>query len=347
MDVLYFLRLLRPTTTHLKSQNKVECVNARLNNGEAYDDSEEEEEEDSFFELELTVPPDFDYPRSINGDRCKSPNKLADRAEPKVQQHQSPPATEPLFSKRKILPIEPVSSPKPHQSPISVLKQGPKFRVLAFRKSKSMPVQKTGEKQEKGLNQEEKQRFVTVKVKLDEMGGGSYNNGRSKLARNNSLRKQILDDTSSENSSRRFPKEIVQKYLKLINPLYIKVAKKECDRMKFSGELLSPFTTPSASPAATAPVSSPKKEKHGSFPAGIREVCKHLRKSKSASSGTGVSPPATLQRRDDSLLLQNDGIQSAILHCKRSFNSSRDSSSLSRFSSDRSMDSPRVSSDEF
>ncbi|CAI0546431.1 unnamed protein product [Linum tenue] len=342
MDVLHFLRLLRPTTTHLKSQTQVDCVNARSDNGEAYDDSEEEEEEDSFFELELTVPPDFDYPRSINGDRSKSPNKLADKAEPKSQHQSPPPAAEPLFSKRKILPIEPVSSPKPHQSPISILKSGPKFRVLMFKKSNSMPVQKSGEKQGKGLNQEEKpgkKRFVTVKVKLDEMG----NNGGSKLGRNNSLRKQILDEASSEDSSRRFPKETVQKYLKLINPLYIKVAKKEGDKMKFPGELSSP----SASPAATAPASSPKKEKQGSFPSGIREVCKHLRKSKSASSGTGVSPPATVQRRDDSLLLQNDGIQSAILHCKRSFNSSRDSSLLSRFASDRLMDSPRVSSDEF
>ncbi|KAE8716234.1 hypothetical protein F3Y22_tig00110156pilonHSYRG00617 [Hibiscus syriacus] len=58
---------------------------------------------------------------------------------------------------------------------------------------------------------------------------------------------------------------------------------------------------------------------------------KHLEKSKSSSAS--ASP---INRRDDSLLLQHDGIQSAILHCKRSFNSSRESSWLSRCTSDSS-----------
>nr|XP_008376663.2 probable membrane-associated kinase regulator 5 isoform X2 [Malus domestica] len=79
-------------------------------------------------------------------------------------------------------------------------------------------------------------------------------------------------------------------------------------------------------------VCSPKKDKQGNFPAGFRVVCKNLGKSKSAT--VMAAPP--VQRRDDSLLLHNDGIQSAILHCKRSF-SSRDSlSSLSRSTSDSS-----------
>ncbi|KAI8018905.1 putative membrane-associated kinase regulator 2 [Camellia lanceoleosa] len=53
--------------------------------------------------------------------------------------------------------------------------------------------------------------------------------------------------------------------------------------------------------------------------AGLRVVCKHLGKSRSASA---VPCFGSIQenRNDDSFLQQQDGIQSAILHCKRSFN---------------------------
>jgi hypothetical protein len=74
-----------------------------------------------------------------------------------------------------------------------------------------------------------------------------------------------------------------------------------------------------------------------SVPAGLKQVCKRLGKSRSASSAVAAapSPPsagtttpqqqaaaAPPQRRDDSLLQVQDGIQSAIAHCKRSFNAS-------------------------
>ncbi|EXC05940.1 hypothetical protein L484_014208 [Morus notabilis] len=133
---------------------------------------------------------------------------------------------------------------------------------------------------------------------------------------------------SRETSSRRterFSKDVITKYLKLVKPLYVKVSKRyNGEKMNNSSaaDLFVGFS-PSSSPATVA---SPKDK-----PAGIR---KHLRKSKS-SSATAV-PQTTSNRRDDSLLQQHDGIQSAILHCKRSFNSSRDSCSLSRSTSDSS-----------
>ncbi|KAJ6677222.1 MEMBRANE-ASSOCIATED KINASE REGULATOR 2-RELATED [Salix viminalis] len=187
----------------------------------------------------------------------------------------------------------------------------PRFRVLMFKKPKSMASQKTektGEAEQFNANSKrhESNKLFTVKFKLEE----------------------------------RFSKEMIQKYLKLIKPLYIRVSKKQNDKMKFSGELSA--GSPSSSPATV-----PAKEKQGNFPAGIRVVSRHLGKSKSASSATtGISPPIG-SRRDDSLLLQHDGIQSAILHCKKSFNSSRDSSSMSSDTlHEKSMASPRISSSE-
>lgn len=103
----------------------------------------------------------------------------------------------------------------------------------------------------------------------------------------------------SENAMRRFPKVVIQKYLKLINPFYSRASRKaHTQKVKSTNEVSK----------KTTPFSSPRKqvvEKQGT-----RVAREHL----------GVrSVPA---RRDDSLLLQHDGIQSAILHCKRSYNSS-------------------------
>ncbi|KAK8576562.1 hypothetical protein V6N13_032483 [Hibiscus sabdariffa] len=67
---------------------------------------------------------------------------------------------------------------------------------------------------------------------------------------------------------------------------------------------------------------------------GGKGVCKQLGKCRSTSAASS-SP---ISRRDDSLLLQHDGIQSAILHCKKSLNSSRESSRLSRCTSDSSQE---------
>ncbi|KAK1399484.1 hypothetical protein POM88_009347 [Heracleum sosnowskyi] len=65
-------------------------------------------------------------------------------------------------------------------------------------------------------------------------------------------------------------------------------------------------------------------KQRGSRPGAFREVCKSLMKSK--SSVRTVPVPVPVCRRDDSALEQQDGIQSAILHCKRSYSSSSSSS---------------------
>ncbi|OIT39264.1 PREDICTED: probable membrane-associated kinase regulator 2 [Nicotiana attenuata] len=85
-------------------------------------------------------------------------------------------------------------------------------------------------------------------------------------------------------------------------------------------------------------------EKQGNRVAVLGTVRKQLRKSRSAASVAGVST-SPMNRRDDSLLEQNDGIQAAILHCKRSYSTaSKDCSMLLPRST--SEDVPRPSSYE-
>ncbi|KAL2552640.1 putative membrane-associated kinase regulator 2 [Forsythia ovata] len=71
-----------------------------------------------------------------------------------------------------------------------------------------------------------------------------------------------------------------------------------------------------------------KSQKQGNnLQAGLKGVLKHLEKYRSESSAPvpAMDPLANMSssRRDYSLLQQQDGIQGAILHCKRSFNASR------------------------
>ncbi|KAL4384711.1 hypothetical protein GQ457_15G002420 [Hibiscus cannabinus] len=184
------------------------------------------------------------------------------------------------FSKRKIMPIEPISKP---QSPIALLKSAQKFRVFSPKKP----------------------RPETPKHEKQGGGGGKHFTGEDSLRKTNGK----LDD-----SSKSLSKDLVHKYLNAIKPLYTKISKKNSqnDKAGISGD--SSLLSPAASPA------------------NAKGIYKHLGKSKSSSAA--ASP---INRRDDSLLLQHDGIQSAILHCKRSFNSSRaESSWLSRCTSDSS-----------
>ncbi|KAG2333033.1 hypothetical protein Bca4012_017310 [Brassica carinata] len=114
------------------------------------------------------------------------------------------------------------------------------------------------------------------------------------------------DSASSVSSSKRF--------FDLIKPLYNKTAKKQ--------SINSVCTSPASSPAAA------REKQRSNIPSGIR---RQLGKSRSASAAVGGISPA--KRVDESLQVQQDGIQSAILHCKKSFHGS-ESYMLSRSTSD-------------
>lgn len=172
---------------------------------------------------------------------------------------------------------------------------------------------------------------------------GTINNNNNK-----SQKKETSDESGPD--EKRVSKDGVQRYLKMVKPLYIRVSKRHGEKPSagFSGQLsvqsparpeapksekteAVPKSEPPPAVAAAAASCEEKSGKQGKLllPAGLRVVCKHLGKSRSASSAAVAAAPvsgATVKqgrRRDDSLLEQQDGIQSAILHCKRSFNLSR------------------------
>ncbi|KAK1587275.1 hypothetical protein Q3G72_011313 [Acer saccharum] len=280
---------------------------------------------------------------------------------------------------------EPNSKP---QFPVSLLKSATKFRVfmLGFKKSKqaaasekpetnnsssaavtttaadgvAAPKQQQQQQQPKPEAEKEKQsKFFTVKFKVEEVPIVSLftrdNNGSRKaqsLSQKHQNNNNVVEDSVSVSVSsdeKRFSKDVMQKYLKKVKPLYVRVSKRYGEKLKFSGQLSlnsaarsvqSPPSTAGQKPKPTAEKSPTevttepaetqlKSQKlQANIPERLRVVCKHLGKSRSASSAVAAAPAGpVVQRRDDSLLQQQDNIQSAILHCKRSFNASRDSDS--------------------
>ncbi|KMZ58250.1 hypothetical protein ZOSMA_78G00160 [Zostera marina] len=170
-------------------------------------------------------------------------------------------------------------------------------------------------------------KFFAVKFKADEVpivslftrDGSSRNSGGGS--------KQNREDANVEGG--KTSKEVVNRYLNKIKPLYVRVSRRSYggEKSKFPGVLGSV-------PENSADTSVAKEEVEKKVTVGgdlQNRVRKRLGKIKSASSTVASvpSPPSTVtsvisRRRDDSLLQQQDGIQSAIAHCKRSFNASRD-----------------------
>lgn len=264
---------------------------------------------------------------------------------------------------------ESVSVASKNQFPVSLLKSTTKFRVfmLRFKKSKAASEradskgsaasaeeapgarlhQKTKEPQPPAREEERRgggeSEFVRVKLLkvVEEVPIASLFTRQDSSSKGGSKRVPVPPPSSAINppetqtvaDERRF-----RKYMKLVKPFYVRVSRRYGEKLRLSGKLRS------SGEAAVQEVASSEigAQRQGNIKAGVRLVGKRLGKSRSASATVAAAPPLPAGaggRRDDSLLEQQDGIQSAILHCKRSFNASRDSDASglhSRSSSDPS-----------
>lgn len=282
-------------------------------------DEETDDDVESFFDLVFTGPDG--RPKLDNNSKSVSLNS--------PRQPESP---RDVFFKPKTFPIDSNSKP---QSPISILRSAPKFRVffLGLRKTKtekvgvddSSPASPKIQTQKLPLKSESK-RFA-VKCKAEEVPASAS----PVFTRDNSLRSKLQNEKEEEELSvdeslKKFVRADVPKYLKLMKPLYARASKRYTDKIS-----VSPLSSPSAQ-SMCSPRKTPEEKRGAAFGA----VRKHLRKSRSSASTFAGSSPSPLNRRDDSLLQeQSDGIQGAILHCKRSYSSvPKDTEDMARASSD-------------
>ncbi|GJN06509.1 hypothetical protein PR202_ga24241 [Eleusine coracana subsp. coracana] len=241
-----------------------------------------------------------------------------------------------------------VVTPSPNKAAALALPPRPattKFRVLLLklRKPNNKAALPAAEGNGGGSDTTTTNRFL-IKFRVDEAA--------SLFTRDNSSRSSDAMDRpggqsqavaaaaggDAEEERNKMVKEVVLKYLNKMKPLYVKVARLRFPNAANAGgddtdaEPDHP-TSPAPSPApAPVVVACGVRAPRASVPAGLKQVCKRLGKSRSASSAVAAAPPpatptavAGHQRRDDSLLQVQDGIQSAIAHCKRSFNASKGS----------------------
>ncbi|KAK4435416.1 putative membrane-associated kinase regulator 2 [Sesamum alatum] len=284
-----------------------------------------------------------------------------------------------LFFKGNLVSIEPSSillngsgSEENSKIPVFLLKSATKFRVLLLKLKKSKPANggvnlekpdkneasaqvpaaaapSIGERENQG---KVRGKLLAVKFKVEEVPIVSLFT-RDSSSKENPAGKGLKpggqdSDTTVASDEKKLAKEVVQKYLKMVKPFYIRVSKRYVEKLKFSGHLSFPGggSKGCAAPPSTAGekgvegsgeaapsnnVKTPLKQGTNNLQAGLKVVRKRLGKSRSASAAVAASPPGktTSNRRDDSLLQVQDGIQGAILHCKKSFNASRDVESSS------------------
>ncbi|XP_030951991.1 probable membrane-associated kinase regulator 2 isoform X2 [Quercus lobata] len=355
-------------------ENENENENENESEVEVLEEDEDEEEDDEFDDGGGDER-EFKFTLS-SGSGSGSSN--VDTADPNLSLSPS----DDLFFKGRLVPIEPSSlvfnpsesepNSKP-QFPVKLLKSATKFRVfmLGLKKSKlpnptspkedkkepEQQQQQQQQKQKEEPKQSTKNKSFTVKFKVEEVPIMSlFTRDSSKSASVNKTQKQNTEELGSSSSSstvseeKKFSKEVMQKYLKKVKPLYVRVSRRYGEKLRFSGQLSLGGTAAGAKPIlqkTVAPAAEKSQaaepegsessannnnnnvkahQKLGNIPTGLRVVCKHLGKSRSASSAVAAAPIGTAaasKRRDDSLLQQQDGIQSAIMHCKRSFNASR------------------------
>ncbi|GMI75555.1 MEMBRANE-ASSOCIATED KINASE REGULATOR 5 [Hibiscus trionum] len=305
MEALNFIRFWKPSNGGYRENRAPPCCRSKITTTAAEvpkaliaSDHEVDEGDDSFFDLKLPLH-GFDDKENVGSVNGEKRFESTEKQTRSVSPNDN-------FSKRKILPIESSSGP---QSPIALIKSTPKFRVFTLRKSRSMA--------------NTSRTIIAERAELIGLPVEMESPKHEKQGSNNHFRVKFKTE---DDSSKRLLKDLVQKYLNKFKPLYVKGSKKNSpsDKIKVSVDL--PVPSPVSSPASVFSM----KEKQ----TGVRGVCKQLGKSRSTSAASS-SP---ISRRDDSLLLQHDGIQSAILHCKKSLNSSRESSRLSRCTSDSSQE---------
>lgn len=295
-----------------------------------------DDDDGPFFDLELTVPPDEDEQAKLedvdedenededeekedDGFESDATTDGEDDDDDDDEREFNLSPSDDLFFNGRLVPI--AESKTKLQS--SLLKSSAtKFRVMMLKLKKSKA--NVGVKKEETSEKQKRSKFLTVKLKVEEVPIASL------FTRDNSSRSSSGTQKQQSSDESAFEDKKFSKYLKKVKPLYVRVSKRYGEKQRFSGQLSS---SPAKSTVAKreseqaeameqpppAAASNGKSQKQGSLPAGLRVVCKHLGKSRSASAAP-CSGSIQAKRNDDSFLQQQDGIQSAILHCKRSFN---------------------------
>ncbi|CAO2837686.1 unnamed protein product [Amaranthus hypochondriacus] len=300
-----------------------------------HDSDDTADNDGPFFDLEFTVPAEYVENETESDDENeeeKEAEVIDELDEVEVEEERSlqdnnltlSPSDD-LFFNGRIVRIDnsEQSGDKPGQFPIpipiSLFKSASKFRVfiLGLKRSKSESKQcppppiSSPQNQNRYYSSSTNKKFFAVRFKVDDVPVLSLltrasSNSKSpppilNEAEDDGKRPQQQKTEERDNNDAKkntAKKEVVQKYLKMVK---IKVSKKN--------------------QKATA---KEKKEKNMRLKQRVNLKVMAKRNLRKSNSAVVHSNDTTSSKKRDDSLLHQDGIESAILHCKRSFNSSKD-----------------------
>ncbi|GMH19632.1 hypothetical protein Nepgr_021473 [Nepenthes gracilis] len=296
---------------------------------------EMDDDEDSFFELELTLR-NCECKRRSDDVSAKKPAQNDNHCVSNGYNHEFNSAKRCTSASHsddnnysfitKINAADTKSSSKP-QPPISILRSSARLRILTFGRLGKLEADKVETECGSDCSRTQPQRRskpFAVRFRIED-ASIIWKFSRSSSSRN---QRRSSDNSTTGGSSKPFSSnEGVRKYLNLLKPLYVKVSDRNRDKSNILKKF-SQITTSLRSPSkeslrSTATFARDRSKSQNNRP---RVSCNHLRKSRSASSVVGVASPIPIfpvNRKDDSLQQRHDGIEGAILHCKRSLNSTR------------------------
>lgn len=219
------------------------------------------------------------------------------------------PPTDPVFLRNRVMPLEstalkPLSQISKSRALASGLKRPRRQRATDHHHQRSP---RSGEPEVRRRRKKYGDLF-TPKGRVRQGADASDNTPVASRSRDSRTEVRVEPKRSSG--------DCVRKYLEMTRSLCVRVCRKQG---KLPG---TASVSPSPSKSQPPPSYAGRRRSESNIPAGLRVVCKQLGKSRPRPSTTSAASPPAPRRRDDSLLLQHDGIQSAIQHCKISFSSS-------------------------
>ncbi|XP_075477447.1 putative membrane-associated kinase regulator 2 [Primulina tabacum] len=246
-----------------------------------------------------------------------------------------------LLFNGELVPIE-SSSVLLHDSdqnckfPVSVLKAAAKFGVVLLKLKKSKPEQTENMSKKEGNHGEMGRKFFAFKFKVEEVkmpfSSLFSKENDSKVKKQGGESKQNGENLESDGVQE--DRKSKKHYFKMVKPLYVRISKGYVGKLKFYGQLDIPGAETCS--GILPPVIAAEKGKDGNVKVVDAAASGHSKtspkqwiqmgllagKSRPASAAVAAVPMTKMacNRRDDSLLQVQDGIQGAILHCKRSFN---------------------------
>ncbi|KAK9094847.1 hypothetical protein Scep_026316 [Stephania cephalantha] len=308
MEALSLLKFFKniSLTKHSVSTSTVE-LNVPLQTAQNQDQLNDDE--GPFFDFEFAVPLQEDEEEESILGEAETEEAEMDSTETETEREEMFNLTtddehnEDLFFKGTLVPLNddenqqlPIN-PKSPQLKVSFLKSATKFRVFALGLKRQKPNNGSASPSSSSSDSSTMKqsnsngKSFTLKFKVEEVPIVSL------LTKSN--KKQ--SSNSSEETESAAKDALLQKYFKMIKPLYVKVSKKNTDKNSTEPIKISTTQDHRSSPTVKnceethEEINNIKSPKQGNLQASLRVVCKHLGKSRSASSSAVAAAPAPLR----------------------------------------------------